>query len=151
MPEEWLIDGYNLLHDVSRTTSTSIPERDRVFSQIACFAGPERSVLMVMDGVGDDEAYRGFRTSSFGIVHSQKVSADAYIEKRLCDRKGRAMLVVVTRDVAISRMARGSGARVFSPREFMELVGADACERRDETHRHRVRGHGFNRPFGDKL
>lgn len=149
MIEEWLIDGYNLLHDVQ--SKKGGPSRDRLFALLAGFASPERRVLMVLDGIGDDEEFRAFRTPSFEIVRSQAVSADTHIERYLCEHKGRAMLVVVTRDRAVARMARGSGARVLDTREFMAVLASAETERSDALFKNRVRSHGFNRPFGDKL
>lgn len=149
MIEEWLVDGYNLLYDLQSRKGG--PSRDRLFALLAGFASRERRVLVVLDGVGDDEEFRGFRTSFFEVVYSKSVSADAHIEKYLCDRKGRAMLMVVTRDNAVAMMARGSGARVYDTTDFMRVLGDADAERSETLFKNRVRGHGFNRPFDGKL
>jgi predicted RNA-binding protein with PIN domain len=149
MIEEWLVDGYNLLYDLQSRKGG--PSRDRLFALLAGFASRERRVLMVLDGIGDDQEFRAVRTASFEIVYSQDVSADTHIEKYLCGHKGRAMLMVVTRDNAVAMMARGSGARVYDTREFMEVLAGVDAERSDTLFKQRVRGHGFNRPFDGKV
>ncbi len=149
MVEEWLIDGYNLLYDLQSRKGG--PTRDRLFALLAGFATQERRVLMVLDGIGNDQEFRAFCTSFFEIVYSQAVSADTHIERYLSDRKGRAMLMVVTRDNAVAMMARGSGARVYDPREFMKVFAEVDSERSETLLKQRVRGHGFNRPFDGKL
>lgn len=149
MIEEWLIDGYNLLYDLQ--SGKGGPSRDRLFALLAGFASRERRVLMVLDGIGNDQEFRAFCTASFTIVYSQAASADTHIERYLCEHKGRAMLMVVTRDNAVAMMARGSGARVYDTREFMRVLAAADTESSDTLFKNRVRGHGFSRPFDGKI
>ena len=154
MPEEWLIDGYNLLHDLRarRPQKNLVLSREHLFDLLASFAASERSrVWMVLDGKGSDDEFSSHRTKFFSVCYSQAVSADTYIERYLYEYKDKVKLLVVTKDGAIARIARGSGARVWSPKEFMEHLEGARGENSDVLFKGRVKGHGFNRPFHDKL
>ncbi len=152
MSEEWLIDGYNVLYEW-RHSGARDASRETLFTAAASFAsGGERTVLVVLDGIGPDDELTPFGTASFRAVYSQKVNADSYIERYLFSKTeaGRAKTVVVTRDSAIRTIARGAGARVFAPAEFAVMIAEGGKESDERASRHRVRSLGFNRPF-DKL
>ena len=153
MSEEWLIDGYNLLYTITpKNQKKSKISKEAVFGLLADFASAgDRRVLMVLDGKGGDEEFQAFKTKSFGVVYSQSVSADSYIEKYLYENKGRGMKMVVTRDRAVAQIARGTGARVMEPGEFLELLESGRKDAADILFKHKAKAHGFNRPFGDKL
>ncbi len=153
MSEEWLIDGYNLLHDfVSHNKNKIKASRDVLFGLLANFASAgERSVMIVLDGKGRDEEFGSHNTKSFRAVYSQALSADSYIERYLYEKKAGSGMIVVTRDRAITLMARGGGARVIGTKEFLELLGSMKKDNEDILFKHKVDGHGFNRPFEDKL
>ena len=106
MPEEWLIDGFNLLYRFKNRQLSAL------FGLVADFAASKHCIaLVVLDGKGNEEEYAAFQTPSLQIRYSREVSADAVIERRLCEKKGQAVFVVVTGDRAITQMARGSGDR----------------------------------------
>lgn len=159
MTEEWLIDGYNLLYDLKarREQSRKYPTQESLFAFLAGFSFQGRRVLFVLDGTGNDDEFRAFNTTSFHVVYSGAPSADAYIEKYLCEKKGpvpgqpKVQFYVVTKDRAITCMAHGSGAMVVEPIEFMGRVERAGREGADILFRERVKGHGFNRPFEGKL
>jgi len=153
MSEEWLIDGYNLLHDfVSHNKKKIEISKDLLFGLLANFASAaERSVMIVLDGKGKDEELESYNTKSFRAVYSQALSADSYIERYLYEKKAGSGMIVVTKDRAITLMARGAGARVIGTREFLELLGSMKKDNEDILFKHKVEGHGFNRPFKDKL
>ncbi len=152
MPEEWLIDGYNLLYDLKKSRTSPAVSREQLFGLLASFASMgERRVLMVLDGVGNDAEFESCRTAAFQIIYSQSVSADSYIEKYLYDKKGKVRFVVVTRDRAIANIASGTGARVMDPRVFMETMAEGQKDGADILFQHKVKAHGFNRPFDGKL
>ena len=73
MNEEWLIDGYNLLHDAAlEVTKGKKMSRESLFGILASFAFSDQSeVLIVLDGQGNDEEFRPFETKSFRIIYSQ--------------------------------------------------------------------------------
>lgn len=150
MTEEWLIDGYNLLHDCADLRPKIT--RSQLLDRLAEFASEsDRLVCMVLDGQGNDHEFRAHQTAQFHAVYSQNISADAYIEKYVCANARARRIMVVTNDRAIASMARGSGASVVSGAEFRRLLGESGKSRADQLFSHRVKAHGFNRPFSDKL
>ena len=153
MTEEWLIDGYNLLYDLQhRKSGKSVVSRESLFHALANFSSASgRTVLVVLDGKGDDSDWAPFKTSKLEILYSKAVSADTHIEKILCERKGLCQFYVVTRDRAITNMARGFGAQVLTTELFITMLTESESENKETMLRHRIKGLGFNRPFGDKL
>ena len=153
MAEQWLIDGYNLLHALqSKAPKNTAFSREHLFAQVAEFASLKKTpILIVLDGVGDEGELRAYRTTYFEVVFSQSVSADTCIEKYLFDHRQTKSLVVVTDDRAISNMGRGGGARVLSTSIFSELLKECKKEASDVLHKEKSREHGFHRPFEDKL
>ena len=153
MAEQWLIDGYNLLHALQSKTPRKAPlSREQLFAQVAEFASLKKThTLLVLDGVGDEGELRAYRTGYFEAIFSQSVSADACIEKYLFQHRQTQSLVVVTDDRAISNMGRGGGARVLSTSMFAKMLKECAKEASDVLHKEKSREHGFHRPFDDKL
>ncbi len=145
MREKWLIDGHNLLYAVSIS-------REKLFAQLANFASAaEVEVLVVMDGVGRDEELEPYQTAGFRAVYSQKVSADAAIERELCQHKERVRFTVVTDDRAVAAMSRGSGASVLAIDEFRRRLSETLKETQNVLFKNKVKAHGFHRPFEKKL
>jgi len=168
MPEEWLIDGYNFLHSLNsrKAKPSSKISRESCLSRIAAFTASQHcQVTVVLDGVGQDDEFTGLRlpvparpaggrqagARGFCVVYSGPVSADAHIEKYLFENKGKASFVVVTEDRAIADMARGSGACVMDAQSFMERLEAAEKDSGDILFKHKVKAHGFHRPFEDKI
>ena len=153
MAEQWLIDGYNLLHALqSRTPKKSPLSREQLLALVAEFASFKKiRTLLVLDGVGEEGELSACRTTYFEAIFSQKVSADACIEKYLFQHRRTQTLVVVTDDRAVSNMSRGSGARVLSTSMFAELLKESRKEESDILSKKKSREHGFHRPFEDKL
>lgn len=152
MPEEWLIDGYNLLHGLTGQNKKNKILRQDLFEILANFSGQgDRQLTLVLDGKGNDDEFRPYLHKTFHIVYSQSVSADSYIEKIVYEKKGKALLVVVTKDRAITNMARGSGARVMNIEDFMDLIKSSKAEAKDFLFEQQAESHGFNRPFQKKL
>ena len=153
MAEQWLIDGYNLLHAYQShlSSKTALP-REKMFALAADFASFKKfRTLLVLDGAGDEGQLKAYGTAYLEVVFSQKVSADAYIEKYLYDHRDRGRLMVVTNDRAITNIARGSGAGVLSTSQFFDLVAECRKEADEFLQKERSRGHRFHRPFEDKL
>ena len=153
MLEEWLIDGYNLLHSaVTPGNKKKDVSREALFGLLAGFASSEeRKVLIVLDGQGNEQEFGAYQTKNFSVIYSQALTADSVIEKMLCEKKGTAAFRVVTKDRAVCQMARGLGARVMAPEEFMTLLGARRKENDEILFGEKVRSHGFSRPFEEKL
>lgn len=153
MAEQWLIDGYNLLHALQSLPSkkASLP-REKLFALVAEFASFKKiRTLLILDGTGDEGQLHAYHTSYFEVVFSQKMSADAYIEKYMYEQRAKQRLVVVTNDRAILNMARGSGAGVLSTSQFFELFQECKKEGSEFLQKEKSREHGFHRPFEDKL
>ena len=154
MAEEWLIDGYNLLHACPSANNSKNTREDRtaLLSALASFTSQkDRPMLVVMDGFGDPSELDIHNTKLFRVVYSQKVSADAYIERILYERRSQASFMVVTDDRAISNIARGGGASVIGTGAFLEMMKESQKESSESLHKNKLRSHGFNRPFEDKL
>ncbi len=151
MPEEWLIDGYNLLYSIaSKQWRGKKLTREALLGALASFAeGRGCRVLMVLDGKGPAEELEVYKTKYFEARYSQSVTADSVIERIVYQNKENC--VVVTKDRAIAQMARGSGARVMTPEDFSDLLEESQKERKDFLWERETDARGFNRPFGDKL
>ena len=148
-----MIDGYNLLHALNSKASpkTSL-SREQLMALLAEFASFKKThTLLVLDGVGEEGELRAYRTEYFEAVYSQKVSADACIEKYLFQHRETHALVVVTDDRAVSNIGRGGGARVLSTSIFTEMLKECKKEEEDVLFKKKSREHGFHRPFEDKL
>lgn len=148
MQEEWLIDGTNLLHAGSRTKTPH-----ELIHRLAGFAAAQkgRGVFLVFDGKVPPGQWESLTSKQLRIESSGGLTADSVIERYLCENKGRLPFIVVTADRAVVRMAHGSGARVMSPKEFNLLLDETEKTNKDVLFDQKVRSHGFNRPFRDKL
>lgn len=153
MSEYWIVDGYNLLHEFQgRSGKRSDFTREALFTLLANFASLDtRHVSVILDGVGNEEEFKAYVTPVFTIQYSQKVSADAFIERFVYDHKDRYSLIVVTNDTAIINIARGVGARTMRGNELKAVLAETKRTSEDILFDKKVRGHGFNRPFDSKL
>ena len=155
MTEEWLIDGYNLLHDIASLKKTAgwLPSsKTALCSALAGFASAKKQkIWMVLDGVGKGEELKVHQTDFFEAVYSQKVSADNYIEKYIYQNKAMMAFVVVTNDRTISELARGGGARVLKNSQFLEMLKECGRDEKAVVAKEETRSHGFHRPFDEKL
>ena len=150
MNEEWLVDGYNLLHRV-RARAPKI-SRESLCDFLASFASAEKIKLTAFfDGAGNDSEFDSFRTEFFSARYSQKVSADAAIERTLFEHRAKCRMLVVTDDRAIRDIAHGSGARVLGLEQFLERARESGKETREVLDRESMRSRGFHRPFDEKL
>ncbi len=154
MNEEWLIDGYNLLHALFPGSLQD--KRNRNFqvmiSWVADFASQENhKILMVLDGHGSQSELDIYHTAFFNMVYSQKISADAVIERRLYQGRSQTRFTVITNDRAISNIARGGGAVVLGVAHFVEMIKESKKTRDESAQKGKIKSHGFHRPFEDKL
>ena len=150
MLEEWLIDGYNLLHHGG--SSKSIQAKTQLLSQLASFAASKKTkIWMVLDGTGASGELGIHKTHYFEPVYAENLTADQYIEKYLYQYRAAFSLVVVTNDRAIANMARGGGARVMSNQQFMEILLDSQQDQQKTLDQESIRAHGFHRPFDQKL
>ncbi len=148
MQEEWLIDGFNLLRADPRPKTPL-----QLINRLAGFASAQkgRGVLLVFDGKVPPGQWESLCSKQLRIESSGTLTADSVIERYLCEHKGRFQFTVVTADRAVVNMARGSGASVMSPKEFNLLLNETEKSNKDVLFDQKVKGHGFHRPFHDKL
>ncbi len=155
MNEEWLIDGYNLLHAITslKNSPHSWPsDRVGLCSLLAGFAASKKQNMQaVFDGVGAPAEMKVHSTRYFEAVYSQKVSADHYIEKYIYTHKSVKRFIVVTDDRTITDIAHGGGARVLKNSLFLEMLREAGKEDKASLDRQEIRSHGFNRPLDQKL
>lgn len=152
MSEEWLVDGYNLLHACTPGRPSRKNTRETLLADLAGFAALKgQHMLVVLDGTGVDSELNVHHTQFLRVVYSQKVSADAYLERQLFERRTQAQFTVVTNDRAISNIARGAGARVMGTEAFLDAMKGSLKESSETLHKNKAQSHGFNRPFDDKL
>ena len=155
MNEEWLVDGYNLLHHILSLKNSPCaisPTREALCAALAGFGSFKRQkIRLVLDGAADPEELKIHQTRYFEAVYSQKVSADHHIEEYICRHKKAVAFVVVTDDRAITRMALGGGARVLRNAQFLQMLKDCRGEGEETLWKEKVRSHGFNRPFGEKF
>jgi len=151
--DEWLIDGYNLLHSLKVGAEKEfLSSRSAFLERLASFASSTGShVLVVLDGKAQDAELESYRTQFFQVIFSQDVSADCCIEKYLYEKRGQSSIMVVTKDRAISNMARGSGARVMANEQFIRLLQSIVKETKNILFEREVDSRKFHRPFEDKL
>ncbi|OGW91536.1 MAG: hypothetical protein A3D28_04680 [Omnitrophica bacterium RIFCSPHIGHO2_02_FULL_63_14] len=147
------MDGWNFFYSLKKTPLSRVTLEQWTARMAGWAAANDRSVIVVLDGRGPQAELDAKATPRFKVVYSQKVSADAWIERAAAggsdSRTDR--YTVVTADAALRNMARGSGAMIRDPLEFAAELEKETRRNRDELLRHDVRSHGFNRPFDKKL
>jgi predicted RNA-binding protein with PIN domain len=118
-PTIWLVDGYNVLHaavlggkDRSQWWTGS---RRRELLERASGFDADAEVWIVFDGPDDSGATVG--SSGPHCVFAD--SADDWLVDRVRRAEDPAEIAVVTADRQVAGRARGRGARVVSPKDFL--------------------------------
>jgi predicted RNA-binding protein with PIN domain len=152
MKDEWVIDGYNLLHWLKNSRPASQFSREKLLQMLANFASIAGArVSVVFDGKGGNDEFRAFESDRMKVCYSQSVSADTFIEKYVYDNIAKAKISVVTQDTAIARIARGKGALVMKPEDFVAELKENRGDAENILWEKKADQHGFNRPFDKKL
>lgn len=147
-PDLWLVDGFNVLHagilgGRERSRWWTGPRRAELLARAAGFDDPSARVWVVFDGSRTD----GEREEAPGLHSVFAPSADAWLLERVRELQeiqggqeqgdqdqggpdqgnpeaggggARTRVVVVTADRQLAERARHRGARVVSPRAFLE-------------------------------
>lgn len=155
--ECWLIDGWNVLHGLSAAREgprRALLSPEALLSLLAGFAAQTGCRMLVIwdgHGPGGDPRLKTPVSKAVESVYSADQTADAVLERYLFEHKLEGAFVVVTDDVAMSRIARGSGARVFSVPRLQELMQEGEKARRERADSAQADSYGFNRPFDEKL
>lgn len=119
-----LIDGYNLLKQVSRETFISEFSRNKFLTQLCAYAKQKRhEVVIVFDGGNLNHPYQESINGIKVIYSGYKLSADDVIKEYLSERKGLNILLITSdrelRSFAISCKIDSIKATEFY--EFMHL------------------------------
>lgn len=118
--ETWLIDGFNvvqvaLLAGRDRSSWWSGPQRAELLARAEGFEQPGVPVLVVFDGA------RPVEPDAVGRVRSVFApSADDWLVDRVRAAEAPDRVIVVTADRRLAGRVRHHGARVVSPREFLD-------------------------------
>jgi len=127
-PTVWLVDGYNVLHAaVLRGRDRSrwwTGERRRELLERVCGFAADAEVWVVFDGPDDSKAASDPRGPHCVFASS----ADAWLVDRVRTAADPAKIAVVTSDRQVAGRARGRGARVVSPRDFMARCAREAAD-----------------------
>ena len=125
-PEIWLLDGFNLLHagplgGRDRSGWWREPQRRELLALVDRFDDPTAEVWVVFDGPHDDD--HGGHPACGTAPRLKRVfapSADAWLLARVRSAQDPARIAVVTADKQLADRARHRGARVYSPRAFLD-------------------------------
>lgn len=117
----WLVDGFNVLHaGVLRGRQSGPWWREAARAQLLelarSFDDPDAEVWIVFDGPRDAPAAP--RNSRLRVVFAP--SADEWLLRRLRSAPDPSRLGVVTGDRRLAIRSRRRGARVITPREFLD-------------------------------
>ncbi len=127
--DRWLIDGFNVLHagilrGRDRVGWWQEEARARLLDRVAAFAPGDAEVCVVFDGSAPSaaEATRAHPRVVFA------PSADDWLVREVREAPDPAAIVVVTADRQVADRARHRGARVVSPRAFLERCGSEGAD-----------------------
>lgn len=125
-PGVWLVDGYNVLHAAvlrgrDRSRWWTSERRGELLERVRDFAA-DTEVWVVFDGPDDSKAESELRGPRCVFASS----ADTWLVDRVRTAADPAQIAVVTSDRQVAGRARGRGARVVSPRDFMARCAREA-------------------------
>jgi predicted RNA-binding protein with PIN domain len=115
----WLVDGYNVLHAAvlggrDRSQWWSASRRRELLERVSGFA-TDAEVWIVFDGPDD----LGAEAEPLGLRCVFATSADDWLVDRVGSAEDPSAIAVVTADRKVAGRARGRGARIVSPRDFL--------------------------------
>lgn len=118
-PTIWLVDGYNVLHagvlgGKDRSQWWTESRRRELLERVFGFDA-DAQIWIVFDGSDDS----GAAAESRGPHCVFADSADAWLVDRVRRAEDPAAIAVVTADRQVAGRARGRGARIVSPRDFL--------------------------------
>lgn len=143
MHRRYLIDGYNLIHQVpqfrGRLNTDFEAARESLIHFVGQFSSAARvPTILVFDGMGT-AAQRNPREKHAPFLEviyaSQKHSADTVIERMVYKSERRRECIVVSGDRGIRDLCFAMGALVMAPPNFLALVHEAQQSVREEIRR----------------
>ena len=127
MSLHYLLDGYNLIHQVPRFYEGTLEERRGRLLAWLNTARPQGSVRNAVTVVFDGpQRFLPREKGLLVVLYSRpKQAADAVIERLVYQASDRTQMVVVTRDRAEADLVRGLGARVWDAQRLLEALSAE--------------------------
>jgi len=124
-PGIWLLDGFNVLHagplgGRDRSGWWREPLRGELLALADRFDDPAAEVWVVFDGPHDGGDEPAAQPASRRLQRVFAPSADAWLLERVRRAADPGRVAVVTADKQLAARARHRGARVVSPRAFLE-------------------------------
>jgi len=122
-PSTWLLDGFNVLHagplgGRDRAEWWTAPRRGELLEIAGQFDDPRAEVWVVFDGPHPQPAEAAGEDGRPRSVFAS--SADEWLLARVRAAEDPGRIAVVTADRKVADRARHGGARVYSPREFLD-------------------------------
>ncbi len=120
-PTIWLVDGYNVLHAAvlggkDRSQWWTGSRRRELLERVSGFDGDaDTEIWIVFDGPDDP----GAEAEPLGPRCVFAVSADDWLVDRVKSAEDPSEIAVVTADRRVAGRARGRGAQIVSPKDFI--------------------------------
>jgi predicted RNA-binding protein with PIN domain len=120
MSLHYILDGYNIIHQISGFSSGSLEEQRqkliRYIEKVSPQGSDKNMVTIVFDGRAD--IFGNFVQSAVKVFFSQNESADDKIKRLVLDSEQKSSTIVVTNDRDIQYSVRSEGAKAISVEEF---------------------------------
>jgi predicted RNA-binding protein with PIN domain len=125
-PSTWLLDGFNVLHagplgGRDRAEWWTEPRRSELLEIASRFDDPRAEIWVVFDGPRPEAP--GVSAEGPPSPRLERVfapSADEWLLARVREAEDPGRVAVVTSDRKLAERARHRGARVYSPRAFLD-------------------------------
>lgn len=156
MSREFLIDGYNLMHQFpewqKRIQTDLTSARNRFLACLSRFAQTKRvRITVIFDG--QEQRIQDSHSHGIRVLFSKPPQkADDLLKKCIAKKEGEKELIVVTSDQEIVRYAKICGVvcgifQAFCPVPNLQRFFEHRCKIRGYTSFNRERNHGMVRTF----
>ncbi len=124
MPLHYVLDGYNILKQVSRISKRKLKEGRTDFIRMLDESSrlKKQRVSLVFDGFPEIEGPRLKFREGFEVKFSRKISADDKIKSLVEQSKLPGEIVVVSDDREIGFFTKSLGAKVISVEDFLSWI-----------------------------
>lgn len=125
MALHFVLDGYNIIHQVSSLTEGKLKETREKLIRLIETKQPQGSlknrITVVFDGQPDVGGYP-YAPTSVKVIFTSGESADEKIKRIVDEDEQKKSIVVVTDDRAIQYHVRALGAKVLGVGEFVSKI-----------------------------